>query len=179
MSRRFQYLTLAATAILLVFEFASPREEQLPLSALIATSYAEQPAMSGSGINYSREVERLASGELSVDKQLEILLFAIEEGTLDSLQLLRPEAIGKLPEYRATILPELKRQSLKSLLVRFSLSDWTNWPRASQGENGGPTVARTFVNDVMMVNTELGSFLETSALLFLWALSNNRRGDAV
>lgn len=97
--------------------------------------------------------------------QLEILKEAIREGSIDSLQLIRTEHLSFIPEYRERVLKQLKQEALSELVSRFVDSDWSDWPNSGYVRHGLASKARTFVDDVSVVNPELGRFLETSALL--------------
>lgn len=96
----------------------------------------------------------------------EIIVRALESGSMADLQLLRSEQLRQLPDYRTTIVPTMKRAGIDALLSRFNESDWLDWPRAYAALNGGPTSARAFIDDLRVVNPELARYLETAALLF-------------
>ncbi len=100
------------------------------------------------------------------EEVLQAVQQAAREGSTRSLERLNGKALSQMPEYRTDILPILKNESLTVLLRRFSESDWVDWPRSSFILEGSPTPARTYVNDVFIVNEDLGRFLETMALLF-------------
>ncbi len=111
-----------------------------------------------------------------IQRLVEVLTFAIDEGTLDSLQLIRSDSLRTIPSYRSVVLPELKRESLNELIDRFEQSDWENWPYAAYANKKGPSSARQFVDDVVVINPELGRFLETSAQLLYELYSSVQSG---
>ncbi|MCB0324055.1 MAG: hypothetical protein KDD69_10795 [Bdellovibrionales bacterium] len=102
----------------------------------------------------------------SKEQRERILSEAVREGTLDSLQLVRSEYIGFLPEYRSELLPLLKGEALEELRTRFDQRDWLDWPSSSVTNQSNPTPAREFVDNVRLVNREIGRYLETAAQLF-------------
>lgn len=101
-----------------------------------------------------------------VDEKLSELYAAINQGTLESLQAIRLEQISELPLYQSEILPRLKSHALVALRQRFSASDYQDWARASFSNDGGPSKARQFVDDVTIVHRPIGVLLETAAHLY-------------
>lgn len=134
--------------------------------------------VAGASVQQSGIPAPVVANMLSPEKLVEVMSFAIDEGTLDSLQVVRTEYVREIPHYRSLLLPELKRQALEELLDKFVLSDWNNWPRSIFGGGTGPSVARRFLNDVITVNVELGRFLETSAQLMHGLYRSTSRGFA-
>ncbi len=108
----------------------------------------------------------MLSRDYSRERRAEILEGAVEQGTLDSLQVIRSEYVSFLPEYRSEILPRLRRAALKELRIRFAEQDWLDWPSSAVSNAGGPTQARIFVDNIGLVNDELGRFVETAAQLY-------------
>lgn len=117
-------------------------------------------------IPYAQQRRAMLSRDYSRERRAEILESAVEQGNLDSLQVIRSEYVSFLPEYRTEILPRLQRAALKELRIRFAEQDWLDWPSAAISNAGGPTQARIFVDNVGLVNDELGRFVETAAQLF-------------
>ena len=104
---------------------------------------------------------------------------AVQEGTLDSMQLLSPQILRGLPDYRSVILPIVKESLLIALVSKFSEQDWIDWPRAAFAQRNGPTAARSFVDDVRIVNSDLGRYLETAAYLFHVLYLRSMQGEGV
>ncbi|MFN8389152.1 MAG: hypothetical protein U0136_02540 [Bdellovibrionota bacterium] len=104
--------------------------------------------------------------QLDPQKRMSLLVQALREGSLSSLQELQDRQISLLPGYRETVLPRLRAEGLDALLGRFRQVDWLSWSLSSFAVDGGPTEARLFVDRVSAVNNELGSFLETAAEMF-------------
>jgi hypothetical protein len=107
----------------------------------------------------------LTERKISPDEYEEKLREAIRIGTLTSLQDIRSEYVELLPSYSEKVLPLIKRESLDELLRRFSPRDWSNWQEASVSNNGDPSEARSFLDTVVMLNPNVGRFLETAAQL--------------
>jgi hypothetical protein len=105
------------------------------------------------------------SREIPRERLLQTLTNVLKDGNSDALQSLRVDYLSILPDYESVILPALKRQALECLLDRFSDSDWADWPSSAYANDGAPTLARRYVDDVSLVNPELGKFLETAAQL--------------
>lgn len=116
---------------------------------------------------------------LKQDELVRLVQAAAREATSKSLERLQRDALKTVPNYQNEILPVLKKESLLVLLRRFSDSDWTDWPRASFILEGNPTPARTYVNDVFIVNEDLGRFLETAALLFYITYASGSEGKII
>lgn len=104
---------------------------------------------------------------------------AIQEGTLDSMQLLSPQILRGLPDYRSVTLPVVKESLLLALIAKFSEQDWIDWPRAAFAHRNGPTPARSFVDDVRIVNSDLGRYLETAGYLFHVLYLRSMQGEPV
>ncbi len=117
-------------------------------------------------IPYAHEKRAMLSREYSRERRAEILESAVEQGGLDSLQVIRSEYISFLPEYHSEILPRLRRVALKEMRIRFAEQDWLDWPSSAVSNGGGPTEARIFLDNMGLVNGDLGRFLETSAQLY-------------
>ncbi|MCB0345285.1 MAG: hypothetical protein KDD66_09200 [Bdellovibrionales bacterium] len=98
-------------------------------------------------------------------KRVRILRAALEEGTIDSLELVAEDFVASFPEYQTRIRPALEEQALQSLLSRMTYQDRWAWPQATHSENGSPSEARLYVDDVFSVNPWLGRKLETTAVL--------------
>lgn len=103
---------------------------------------------------------------LPEEKQQALFRAAVTEGTYSSLQKINTRILNSLPNYRSNILPDLKKQALPQLLNRFREKDWTDWANSSYANDGEPTLAKTYVETISLVNTELASYLETAAYLF-------------
>lgn len=103
---------------------------------------------------------------LPQSERLELIRHALEQGTLESLQMLRPSYLQQIPNYETEFHQAVEEEALKALLVRFQESDWRDWKNALFQNGGGPSRARLFVDDVTTVNRRLGRVLETAAQLF-------------
>lgn len=114
---------------------------------------------------YAKQRRSLLQTEVSLEERLAILSRALEEGTEESLALLRKEHLRVIPDYRRRILPRLRYLALESLFQRFSDADWRSWPVGALTAEGERTDARYFVDKVVAVNTEIGRSLETAAHL--------------
>src|SRR5262249_48628914 len=84
----------------------------------------------------------------------------------ENFRLLRSDFLQAIPNYSTALLPPLKDKALQVMLSKFTKEDWQAWPQSSIARNGGPSVARAYVDSITAQNRELGLFLETSALLF-------------
>lgn len=73
------------------------------------------------------------------------------------------EKLESRPDYLSEVFPQLKSMGAQGLLSRFTDDDWQAWPKAHVMNNGGPTVARSYLDDIVKVNIRLGVFLETVA----------------
>lgn len=115
-----------------------------------------------------KQIERLQLIRQSVDprQRTAILQGALAQGTPAELQLIRTEFLKVFDDYQTAILPVLKRDGLYFLLEKFDYNDWKDWPTAAFAREGLPTRARRYVDDIYLVNPELGSYLETAAYLF-------------
>ena len=129
-------------------------------------------------ISFEKERESLKAAELAQQEKIKILKTALEEGTVDSLQLLRQDSLKLVAEYRDTILPDLAGAALTAMLSRFTASDWSNWQSARTADSGGPTSARLYVDDVIFANPEIGAELETGAFLLSFMFQATQRGEA-
>jgi hypothetical protein len=127
---------------------------------------------------YANEKRAMLSRNYSRERRVGILQNAIETGSLDSLQVVRSEYISFLPEYKDELLPQLKKSVMDTLRLRFSETDWLDWPSSNIAHKGGPTEARVFVDNLSLLNDDLGRFAETAAQLmhgmYLSILSGNR-----
>jgi len=143
-------------------------QQEGPLNVKPLSSEPEASTSSPSDLNakeqISHEIQAAPSPSASSKPgTLDNILQAIQLANPKSLQAVRTEEIQRIPDYRFTVLPALKRQSLETLLKKFSPSDWKAWPKAALLTVAGS--ARLYVDDVTTVNPELGSFLETAAQL--------------
>lgn len=105
------------------------------------------------------------SGELSVSEYRSIFSRSLATGTIDSLQVLRPEFLATLPE-PDVLLPEIKGMLIDALLTKLNRKDWEQWSTVKHHVERKPPAAQTFVDDVRTVNPAIGKYLETAALLF-------------
>ncbi len=103
---------------------------------------------------------------LPEEKQQALFRAAVVEGTYSSLQKINSRILNSFSNYRSTILPDLKKQVLQELLNRFRESDWLDWSNSSFANDGEPTLARSYVDTISLVNIELANYLETAAYLF-------------
>jgi hypothetical protein len=109
-----------------------------------------------------QEKRAMLTRVLDQEQRLNILKKALDEGSNESLELLRPEYLEEIPNYYETILPNLKLAALESFFKRFGDRDWKSW---SEGMTSDPSLARIFVNDLLVINLDLGRFLDTSGHL--------------
>ncbi len=116
-------------------------------------------------LTQARERQGVVRDSLSSDDRLRILGRALDEGSSDSLQLLRKEYLTVFPDYENTIIPQLKKQGLESLLSRFTPVDWVDWSRSRALGEAGATPARKYIDNVLLVHTELGRYFETAAYI--------------
>jgi len=112
------------------------------------------------------EETKLVMKVLPPEEKRNIILQAVRDGTPISLRVLGAQVLSGIPDYRKTLLPDIKEEALSSLLSRFREVDWANWQASSFARDGGPTLARSYVDLINSVNTELGEYLETAAILF-------------
>ena len=103
---------------------------------------------------------------MSKEARQEVLYRALEVGSLSSLQVLRGEYLHTIPTYDAIILPELKTHLVGVLSHKFSDADWVSWSTSLNDARREKTNARNFIDDLSVVNFELGRFGETIAFLF-------------
>ncbi len=107
----------------------------------------------------------LPDRSISPDDYREKLIEAVRTGTLSSLQAIRKEYVELLPSYQEEVLPLIKREALNELLRRFTEEDWANWQEAALANKGNPSEARSFLDSVVLLNPDVGRFLETAAQL--------------
>lgn len=94
------------------------------------------------------------------------LILALDEGSRSSLEQVRLERVQQLPFYSDSVLRELQREGLESMLSRFTLQDWSHWPEATISGTNSPTEARRYVAELWVVNADIARYLETAGLLF-------------
>lgn len=112
----------------------------------------------------SLAVVYLLSGRNDVqDAKRNSLGLQLAEGKPSVFQEIATEKLESQPNYLAEILPELKSMGAQGMLSRFTDDDWLAWPKAHVMNNGGPTVARSYLDQIVKVNIRLGVFLETVA----------------
>ena len=94
-----------------------------------------------------------------------------------SLKLLREELLSQIDGFESEISPALNEALLDELLEKFTQDDLESWPDTDFILDGEATEAREFVNDVTAINSNLGKYLETSALMFhrLHVLTNGSK----
>lgn len=114
---------------------------------------------------YAKQRRSLLQTEISLEERLAILARALDEGTAESLELLRKEHLRVIPDYRRRLLPRLRYLALESLFRRFSDADWRSWPVGALTVEGERTDARYFVDQVVAINSEIGRSLETASHL--------------
>ena len=154
-----------------------PMAEQVPAPQLESA----ESSLSNSRGERARVVPPASPSVNSSSREdlLRAIQAAAREGSSRSLERLNGKALANLPEYHQEVLPILKKETLQVLLRRFSESDWTDWPRSSFVLEGSPTPARTYVNDVFIVNEDVGRFLETAALLLYVSYSSAAEGKII
>lgn len=143
-----------------------------------STTYRNVPQKKQSAqvVRVSNDLEEDLRRSLPLGKGLQKLLTALDDGTQSALQLIRLEFLRTVPNYEGAVLPSIKERALNNLISRFRESDWEDWPRAAYAANGGPSTARLYVDDIFSLNRDLGSFLETSALLLHGVYLNTKYG---
>lgn len=102
---------------------------------------------------------------------------ALNSESLQALQVIRPEFLSSIKDSELVLLPRLRSWLLESLVDRFQESDWKDWSRADRSNDGQPSRARRYVDRVLAVNSDLGSYLETASFL-LAGLSNATRAGS-
>ena len=103
----------------------------------------------------------------NLSETVALLVEALDEGSAASLSKLDSDALSKslAGSYQLKVLPILQRQGVESLLSRFSVSDWKNWTEARHLNDGNPSDARLYLDDLWTVNKDIASYLETAAYL--------------
>lgn len=102
---------------------------------------------------------------LPEEKQNALFRAAVIEGSYSSVQKISSRILNSLPNYQSIILPDLKKQALSQLLNRFREKDWMDWANSSFANDGEPTLAKSYVGTISLVNSELATYLETAAYL--------------
>lgn len=122
--------------------------------------------------------QRGAGSESTPDENATIgeLVEALSVGTPESMQRLRAVNLKEREDYQQSVVPSLKREALRGLINRFVAIDWRDWPRANYNNGGRPTIARDFINNLLIVHLELGNYLETAAILIHRAYLSTSRG---
>ena len=92
-------------------------------------------------------------------------IYAARKGVPETLQLLRPEYVEQVPGYPDSIIPQLKRTVLDSLVARIRSGNWQKWPDISRAVGTAATPAEEYIDNVTSVNPHLGRFMETSSYL--------------
>lgn len=152
---------------------ASKRE----IPSLRALSEAQKSKSVSSRLYYQGEEKKLHKNRASSEQRLSVLRKSLGDGTLESLQLVRPEFLRVLPGYKEQLLPTLKEIALVNLLKRFTESDWSAWQTSSVSDAGAPSAARIYLNDLLFINPDIGRFLETAAQLFHGLYISIRSGN--
>lgn len=148
-------------------------------SASSAAATTEPPSAPAANLMTAQSVApELLDPAADPAKRLRILRAALEEGTLDSLELVADDFVSRFPDYESRIKPGLEEQGLESLLDRMTYDDRRDWPQASRVNSGAPSEARLFVDDVFEVNPMLGRKLETAALLLYGLERATAQGQA-
>ncbi len=111
------------------------------------------------------ERDPLFGSDLAKPTELEVLELALERGDARSLQVLREEVLENKSNYRSDILPALESMVLAEILLRFRSQDWKEWAEIGVAGGAEMTPARSFVENISGVNTELGIFADTAGHL--------------
>lgn len=151
---------------------AAPRASEEPASVA-----ASEAATAENLLSVENVAPELVDPATDPGKRVRILRAALEEGTLDSLELVAEDFLKTFPDYESRVLPGLKEQALQSLLVRLSYEDRRSWPEIGRRPLSSPSEARIFVEDVAAVNPTLGTLLDTAALLFYGLERATARGE--
>ncbi|MBP9838802.1 MAG: hypothetical protein KBC84_08815 [Proteobacteria bacterium] len=114
---------------------------------------------------------------LTPEKKIAIFQNAVIDGSPDSLQKINSQVLSFMPDYYSVILPVLKENALNTLLSKFRDSDWKDWSISSISNEGGATLARSYVDKIFYVNNELGKYVETAAFMFNRLYLATKKGD--
>ena len=126
-----------------------------------SSAAAEDSSVSLAAPSESSQIGRLRR-ESPEARTLTLLEAIRSPGDIKS-EILAPDVLRQLPDYRSSILPMLKDEGLTELLSRFTEVDWISWEFSGFAMEGGPTLAKSFVDQVSARNSELGSYLALAA----------------
>jgi len=84
--------------------------------------------------------------------------------------------LGDTSIKEASFLPEVKTLLLKQLFKLMDKNDWYSWKELLKLSNSKRSKARVFVDDVRIINFQLGRYLETAALLISALYLNTTNG---
>ncbi|MCC6221680.1 MAG: hypothetical protein IT291_10615 [Deltaproteobacteria bacterium] len=96
---------------------------------------------------------------------------ALEEGSAESLSLLKPAVLKELPDYERTIWPAVRKHSLDIIVRKLTEDDWNNWLELRQGFSTRLSPAEAYLEKIYLNNKELALYLDTAVIL----LSNMQR----
>lgn len=128
--------------------------------------FDSQPKDESSVVSGSRErgpAINVEKRELSEEERIAQMSNALRAGTLEALQAVREEVLTNLPGYQERILPILKYHALNALIVRFEERDWRAWPDYELSNDYSR--AKQYVDDLRLVNPQLGRFVNTASYL--------------
>jgi hypothetical protein len=94
------------------------------------------------------------------------ILKAIRTNNREDLRLLHADMLEENPGDTARILPEIKNEIIRKLVRELSRSEWRQWSTDSTTGKPVKTYARHFIDELRVVNFNLGRYAETAALLF-------------
>jgi len=148
------------------------------LAAMIADSGADDRSrgrsVSVEATNSRAEVIREPSDEFQnalaelegLDSQAsKVKVFRSLLGEKEGYGLFREEVLDDIDKFESRYSSSLKQALLETLIQKFTEDDYQSWTEASYIDEGKPTEARSFVDEIGSINSDLGSYLETSALM--------------
>jgi hypothetical protein len=114
--------------------------------------------------------------QLSANRQR--ILNAIRFNNRDDLRLLHADILEQSPENKIILLPEIKNEIIRKLVRELSRSEWRQWTADTKTGKPVKTYARYFIDELRVVNFDLGRYAETAALLFSAMYYSTRGGKS-
>lgn len=130
---------------------------------LLFGSHSKEATSLPPSLSEQKSLESSVKRELSEEEKVARMSNALRVGTLEALQAVRQEILVQIPGYQERILPILKYHALNALIVRFEERDWRAWPEYELSDDYSR--AKHFVDDLTLVNPQLGRFVNIASYL--------------
>ncbi len=103
----------------------------------------------------------------SLSVNIQHILSGIRLNNPNAIRLLHSDFFNEYSyEEQKKYLPQIKNEILRKLARELSRSDWLQWSASENDGNVKKTSARNFIDTLRVVNSNLGRYAETAALLF-------------